>query len=310
MPTLFEAAPGITGIDTKLGGRATVTASYLIHAERPALVETGPTACQAELTAALDALGLGRDDLAHVVVSHIHIDHAGGAGALSDLFPKATIWAHERGARHLVDPTRLVASTIRTYGEEKVAAMFGPTYPVAADRMRSLTDRTLIDLGDRTLEAIDAPGHASHEIFLVDRATDSLFTGDGFGIFLPDVGLLRPASPAPEFDLEQAVASIEHARAERPSRLLFSHFGPVEAVEETCDLAIERLRAWTSAVEQALASGIAPERAGQALRAAAADETAGAVAAGLDVGRYEFLSSFEVNAAGIVRYLTTSRGPA
>jgi len=304
MPTLFEAAPGITGIDTKLGGRATVTASYLVHAERPALVETGPTACQGELLAALEQLGVGRDDLAHVVVSHIHIDHAGGAGALSALFPNATIWAHERGARHLVDPTRLVASTIRTYGEQKVATMFGPTLPVSSDRIRSLTDRTAIDLGDRKLEALDAPGHASHEIFLVDRATDSLFTGDGFGIFLPDVGLLRPASPAPEFDLEQAVASIEHARAQCPSRLLFSHFGPVDAVEATCDLAIERLRAWTAAVRRALESGVPAEEAGQTLRAETAEETAAALAAGLDVGRYEFLSSFDVNAAGIVRYLT------
>ncbi len=304
MPTLFEAAPGITGIDTKLGGRATVTASYLINAERPALVETGPTACQAELVGALETLGVGRQDLAHVVVSHIHIDHAGGAGALSRLFPKATIWAHERGARHLVDPTRLVASTIRTYGEEKVATMFGQTLPVASDRMRSLSDHTVIDLGDRTLEAMDAPGHASHEIFLVDRDTDSLFTGDGFGIFLPDVGLLRPASPAPEFDLEQAIASIEHARSQRPSRLLFSHFGPVGAVDATCDLAIERLRTWTSAVARSLESGAPPEEAGQALRDETAEETEAALEAGLDVGRYEFLSSFDVNAAGIVRYLT------
>jgi glyoxylase-like metal-dependent hydrolase (beta-lactamase superfamily II) len=182
--------------------------------------------------------------------------------------------------------------------------MFGPTLPVASDRMRSLTDGAVIDLGDRTIEALDAPGHASHEIFLVDRATDSLFTGDGFGIFLPDVGLLRPASPAPEFDLERAVASIEHARAQRPSRLLFSHFGPVDSVEATCDLAIERLRTWTSAIERALDSGISPEQAGQALRDETADETAAALAAGLDVGRYEFLSSFDVNAAGIVRYLT------
>jgi glyoxylase-like metal-dependent hydrolase (beta-lactamase superfamily II) len=308
MPTTFEAAPGITGIDTMMGGRAMVTASYLIRAQRPALIETGPSRCHDELVGALDAIGVGREDLAHIVVSHIHLDHAGGAGALTTTFPNATVWAHERGAAHLVDPTRLVASTIRTYGEERVATMFGPTAPVPGDRVKALTEGTRIDLGDRILQALDAPGHASHEVFLVDRATDSLFTGDGFGIFLPDVGVLRPATPAPEFDLELAVASIAHARAQQPSRLLFSHFGPVESVRETCDLAEDRLREWTSVVQRALESGTAPEAAGQALRDQTAGETDAAIAAGLDIGRYEFLSSYETNAAGIVRYLSKRQG--
>jgi len=308
MPSLFEAAPGITGIDTLMAGRTMVTSAYLVHGDAPALVETGPSKCQPEVVAALSAAGLAPVDLAHVVVSHIHLDHAGGAGALSRVYPNATIWAHERGAPHLADPTRLVASTIRTYGEERVADMFGPTQPVPADRLRAITDGTEIDLGDRVLVALDAPGHASHEIFLVDRASGSLFTGDGFGIVLPDVGVLRPATPAPEFDLEQAVASIRRVQALRPSRLLFSHFGPVESVDETCDLAIERLHGWTNAVRGALDTGTPPERAADALRAATAGETEAAAIAGLDIGRYEFLSSYDINAAGIVRYLTKAGG--
>ncbi len=308
MPSLFEAAPAITGIDTLMAGRAMVTSAYLVHARMPALVETGPSACGAELVAALSEAGIGPRDLAHVVVSHIHLDHAGGAGALSGVFPNATIWAHERGAPHLADPTRLVASTIRTYGEERVAGMFGPTLPVPGDRLRALSDGTEIDLGDRVLVAFDAPGHASHEIFLVDRSSGALFTGDGFGIVLPDVGVLRPATPAPEFELDLAVASIRRIQEERPSRLLFSHFGPVGAVDETCDLAIERLYGWTNVVRDALEAGTPPERAADALRAATAGETVAATAAGLDIGRYEFLSSYDINAGGIVRYLTKSRG--
>jgi glyoxylase-like metal-dependent hydrolase (beta-lactamase superfamily II) len=182
--------------------------------------------------------------------------------------------------------------------------MFGPVDPVPRDRLRALGDGDVIDLGDRSLVSMDAPGHANHEIFLVDSASGALFTGDGFGVFLPDVGVLRPAAPAPEFDLEQAVASIRRVQAAAPTSLLFSHFGPATDVDEICDLAVERLRAWTEMVGRALADGVEPDDVAGYLRAATANETRAAVEAGLDVGRYEFLSSYEMNAAGIVRYLT------
>ena len=97
---------------------------------------------------------------------------------------------------------------------------------------------------------MDAPGHAAHEVFLVDDGSGALFTGDGFGVFLPDVGVLRPATPPPEFDLNMAVASIRRVQEQRPSMLVFSHFGPAPTVEETCELAIERLCSWTDAVRR------------------------------------------------------------
>lgn len=305
----FEVAPGITAIDTGMGGRSKLTASYLINAVRPALVESGPTSCGPTLREELAGLGIGAQDLAHVVVSHIHLDHAGGAGKLLGSFPGATVWVHERGAKHLADPERLVASTIRTYGAAKVAELFGTVEAVPAERLRTLNEGAVIDLGDRTLTALDAPGHASHELFLLDPASGALFTGDGFGVWLPDVGVLRPATPPPEFDLELAVASIRRARDLRPSMVVFSHFGARTDVAATCDLAVERLRAWTDTVREALARGDAPDAVPDALRAATVDETRAALAAGLDIGRYEFLSSYEMNAAGIVRYLVKGGRP-
>ena len=304
----FEVAPGITAIDTGMGGRTKLTASYLIHAERPALVESGPSSCGPTLLEELARLGIGAQDLAHVVVSHIHLDHAGGAGKLLGSFPGATVWVHERGAKHLAEPERLVASTVRTYGAAKVAELFGPVEAVPPERLRTLTEGAVIDLGDRTLTCLDAPGHASHELFLLDSASGALFTGDGFGVSLPDVGVLRPATPPPEFDLELAVASIQRACALRPSMWVFSHFGALTDIEATCDLAVERLRAWTDIVREALARGVPQEAVPAVLRAATADETRAALAAGLDVGRYEFLSSYEMNAAGIVRYLAKGGG--
>lgn len=300
----FDVAPGIVGIDTQMAGRFGVTASYLIQAAHPALIESGPSSCGPALLEALDSLGVGPMDLATVVVSHIHLDHAGGAGALLSHFPAATVWVHERGAGHLMEPERLVASTIRTYGADYVARMFGPVAAVPMDRIRPLSDGTVIDLGDRALSAIDAPGHAGHEVFLAESVSGAMFTGDGFGVFLPDVGVLRPATPAPEFDLELAVRSIRRAQMARPSALVFSHFGPTTAVDETCDLAVERVQSWTAAVQRGLDAGVPPDEMEGVLRTETSGETEAALAEGLDVGRYEFLSSYQMNAAGIVRYLT------
>jgi glyoxylase-like metal-dependent hydrolase (beta-lactamase superfamily II) len=300
----FDAAPGIVGIDTMMAGTARLTAAYLVRAERPALIETGPATSVARVADALETLGMGHADLAHVVVTHIHLDHAGGAGAISGRYPLAKIWVHERGARHLADPARLVASTIRTYGAEHVATMFGTTEAVPADRLRPMLEGTTIDLGDRSLTVMDAPGHASNEVFLMDSATGALFTGDGLGTYLPELHAIRPAAPAPEFDLEMALASIRRARSAGPSMLLFSHFGPALSVDGTCELAIERLETWTGMVRSALRAGIPPERIEGVLRAATTAERAAARSAGVTPIREEFLWSYGPNAAGIVRYLS------
>ena len=303
----FEAAPGVTAIDTMMVGKAMVTCAYLVAADEPILVETGPTTSLPSLVAGLDAVGVGPADLPNVVVTHIHLDHAGGVGALAERFPGATIWVHERGAPHLADPTRLIASAVRVYGADRLASMFGSVDPVPAERIRALVDGDTISLGDRALEVMHTPGHASHHICLRDDATAAVFTGDGFGVYLPDVGVLRPATAPPEFDLEVAVADIERVRAASPSALLFSHFGPATDVEAVCDLAIERLRGWTELVRAALDRPGGDEASaaeiGRFLRDATASETSEALARGLDVERYDFLSSYEMNAAGIMRYL-------
>src|SRR5687768_17121115 len=116
-------------------GRRQVTSCYLIEGEQPALVETGPSTSLDAVREGLDALGIGAGDLAHIVVTHIHLDHAGGAGSLAPHYPGATVWVHERGAPHLADPTKLVSSANRVYGEAKLKELFGVVDPVPADRL-------------------------------------------------------------------------------------------------------------------------------------------------------------------------------
>src|SRR5438874_1738907 len=225
--TTSEGATGLTAIDTRMAGRTMVTSAYLVAAREPALVETGPTTSADAVLEELARLGMGPADLAHIVLTHIHLDHAGGAGRLAARFPTATVWVHERGAPHLADPGRLVASAARVYGEERLRTLFGPVDPVPSDRLRAIGEGDLIPLGDRRLEVLYTPGHASHHVSLVDSLTGALFTGDALGIHLPDVRVLRPATPPPDIDIEAGVHSIERIRGRAESFLMFSHFGPV-----------------------------------------------------------------------------------
>jgi glyoxylase-like metal-dependent hydrolase (beta-lactamase superfamily II) len=301
-PVVFEVERGITAIDTFYGGRERYTASYLVDAREPAIVETGPTPSFDHVVGGLEKLGVGADDLAHVVVTHIHLDHAGGVGAIAERFPRATVWVHERGARHLADPTRLVASATSIYGPTRMDELFGTVAPVPAQRIRSLADGDRVELGDRSLLATATPGHAKHQVALLDSDTGAVFTGDALGIHPPDVPVLRPATPPPDYDLELAVDSIERIRALAGETLLFSHFGPVREIDRICDVAVRRFRDWTEAVRRAMERTDDLDEIVVALEAESRRDLATGAQADLDLDRLELLSSVRMNAMGIVDY--------
>jgi glyoxylase-like metal-dependent hydrolase (beta-lactamase superfamily II) len=213
---------------------------------------------------------------------------------------------HERGASHLADPTRLVASTARVWGEAEMRELFGPAAPVDGARLRSLGDGDVIAMGDRRLDVLETPGHASHHVALVDSRTGAVFTGDALGIHVPDLSVLRPATPPPEFDLERYTASIERVREAARSILLFAHFGPLEHVDATCDLAIRRVRDWAAVVEAGVRDGVDPEELATRLESAALADIETGAEATLDLqmleDRLRLLSSIRMNAQGLARY--------
>jgi glyoxylase-like metal-dependent hydrolase (beta-lactamase superfamily II) len=298
----FEAAPGITGVDTMMTGRPVVTSAYLIHASEPALVETGPTTSAEAVLAGLASLDMGPDDLAHIVVTHIHLDHAGGLGRLAAAFPSATVWVHQRGAPHVVDPTKLVASAARVYGEERMSRMFGPVDPTPKDRVRPVDEGDVVKLRDRSLEVMYTPGHASHHVSLVDSDSGAVFTGDALGVHLPDVRVLQPATPPPDIDIELGVRSIERIRDRAETLLLFSHFGPVTEVGELCAIAAARLQRWAGIVREAMDETEDLDRITELLRTRTADEFENAAAARDEIDRFEILADMRNNAAGLARY--------
>src|SRR3984885_1202255 len=191
---------GVFQIDTQMAGYQGITAGYLIRGSRPCLVETGTAPSAPVVRAALSDLGVDAADLASVVVTHIHLDHAGGAGDIAAMYPAAEIVVHQRGARHLADPSRLMASARAVYGDA-LDALFGELAPTPAERIRAGTDPGTGDLGDgRRLDSHHAPGHAKHHVGLLDSASGDLYVGDAAGVYVQETGDLRAATPPPDFD--------------------------------------------------------------------------------------------------------------
>jgi glyoxylase-like metal-dependent hydrolase (beta-lactamase superfamily II) len=290
-------------IDTRMGGYAGITAAYLIRSDRPALVETGAALSAGHVVEALAALEVGPDDLATIVVTHIHLDHAGGVGDLAAAFPNAEIVVHERGARHLVSPERLVASARRVYGEV-MDTVFGDLLPTPVERVRALGDVGSVDLGGgRTLTSHWSPGHASHHVGLLDSETNDLYVGDAAGIYIPEADLVKPATPPPDFDLPVALASIEGFRRLEPDRLLFSHYGPVTAIDETLDASAEELQLWVELTREARNAGLDLDHAVAAVRDRTRDRYAAITADPALSAKHEVLNSDAANLRGILRWL-------
>ena len=304
MPESIESLGGeVFHIDTRMGGYDGITSGYLIRGSRPCLVETGTARSADIVVRALAELGIGPDDLASIVVTHIHLDHAGGVGDIAEAFPHAQVVVHEKGARHLADPSRLVASAHRVFGPD-MDRLFGDLRPVPEERLVVLGDVGSVDLGDgRRLDAFHNPGHASHHVGLLDSQTGDLYTGDAAGVYVPETADVRPATPPPDFDLDLTLNSLARMRDAQANRLLFSHFGPVTDVADTLARSEEELRYWVDTVtavhreEPDLDHAIAMVRERDRARNVAfyADEDR--------VQKFDELSGVGANVNGIIRWL-------
>jgi glyoxylase-like metal-dependent hydrolase (beta-lactamase superfamily II) len=295
-----EIAPGVIEIDTLLGGWERVTAGYLLTGPAPVLVETGSQSSVPALLEALDALGVGPADLAGVAVTHIHLDHAGGVGDVARAFPAATVYVHGKGARHLVDPTRLVDSASRVYGP-LLDSLYGRLDPTPAERIHVLADGEEIRVGpDRVLVTVDSPGHAKHHLALHDSVSGILFAGDAVGVRLPDAGVLRPSTPPPDFDLDQAVHSLQRFAARRPQGLALAHYGLTPDPTALLEEAQETLTRWAEVAEKAWREG---RDIAAALDAAFAGDMGDVDPAQRE--KLETLNGVHSNAAGFRRWLET-----
>ena len=298
-------AAGVLELDTLLGGWERVTAGYLVDGPAPVLVETGSQSSVPTLLAALDSLGVGAGDLASVIVTHIHLDHAGGVGDVARAFPGATVYVHEKGARHLVDPTRLVASAAQVYGP-LLDDLYGRLEPTEAERITVLYDGDEVVVGPgRTLTAVDSPGHAKHHLAVHDSGSGILFAGDAVGVRLPDAGVLRPATPPPDFDLDQALGSLARFQERSPTGIALAHYGLVPDPTTVLEEAAGTLCRWAEVAERAWREGV---DVAAALAAAFAGELEGVDEQHRE--KLETLNGVHSNAAGLRRWLETTTSPS
>src|SRR3954454_2332164 len=293
-----EIGPGIIQIDTLLGGWTNMTAGYLIQGREPLLIETGSQSSLDALLAALADLNVDANELAGIAVTHIHLDHAGGVGDVAKAFPNATVYVHEKGARHLADPTRLVNSAAMVYGD-LLDSLYGRLEPTAAERLHVLQDGETISIDtNRSLTTVDSPGHAKHHLALHDSESGLLFAGDAVGVRLPDAGVLRPATPPPDFDLDLALASLQKFADRRPTGVALAHFGLVPDPMDTLEEAQGILRRWAEVAEAAY-------RDDRDI-AEALDQAFGAELTSVDPQhreKLETLNGIHSNAAGFRRWL-------
>lgn len=227
---------GITVVDIGLE-RPRFGACYVIESgSAAAIFDAGTNFSVPRVLAALAARGLAREDVRYLIASHVHLDHAGGTGALLRELPHAQVLAHARGVRHLLDPSALQASAEQVYGVDVVARTYGDLVPVPADRIRALADGEDVDLAGRRLHFIDAPGHARHHVTLYDAVSESWFTGDCFGISYREFDggtepLIFPTTSPVQFEPEAMKATIARMLERRPRAMLLTHYSRIGEIE-------------------------------------------------------------------------------
>lgn len=240
--------PHVFLVDLKPAGFGHFIASYVLRAERIAVVETGPTATVPNLLTGLREIGVDVEDVDYVVVSHIHLDHGGGAGALLKTLPKAKLIVHKRGAPHIASPEKLWAQSQQVLG--KVAGLYEEPIPVDEKRVIAAEDGMTFDLGEGVeLRVVETLGHASHHQSFYEKTSQGVFPGDAAGIYIPEFGVIIPTTPPP-FNLEMALASIEKLKQLRPKVLFYSHFGRATNALEKLQRHADQLRLWADIVAE------------------------------------------------------------
>ncbi|MBX3678331.1 MAG: MBL fold metallo-hydrolase [Rhodocyclaceae bacterium] len=235
MPHLTDYEHGISAIDSGFGRPQLAAIHLVVEDGHAALIDTGTNASLPIVLAALKDKGLSPEQVEYVILTHIHLDHAGGAGTLMRALPHARLTVHPRGARHMADPSRLVAGTQAVYGEAQARRMYGDILPIPVERMLETPEGTTIRLGGRELTFLDTPGHARHHVCIRDGRSGHIFAGDMFGLSYRELDVdgrqfVFPTTTPVQFDPAAMHASIDRLQFLRPDAIYVTHFGQVRDV--------------------------------------------------------------------------------
>jgi glyoxylase-like metal-dependent hydrolase (beta-lactamase superfamily II) len=251
----------ITAFDVNWVGRPKAIAAALLESEgHLALIDPGPESTLATLREQLRSRGLAVSDLDAILITHIHLDHAGATGTLVRENPSLKVYVHANGARHMVDPSKLLASAGRLWGDQ-LAILFGETLPVPQENLQVLEGGETLTLGSRKLDVAYTPGHASHHVSYFDADEGVAFIGDTGGLRVDNLPYILPATPPPDVDLALWNKSFETILSRRPSKLFLTHFAwSDDPAAHIADFR-ERLHRWMSTAEKSLKAAAAAEAA-------------------------------------------------
>jgi glyoxylase-like metal-dependent hydrolase (beta-lactamase superfamily II) len=220
---------GLSWVDLEFHGRRQIIATGLVQGrDGVAIIDPGPTTCLPTLELGLQSDGIRWPDVRQILLTHIHLDHAGAAGTIVREHPHVKVLVHERGVKHMADPSRLIESATRIYGDQ-MEHFWGEFAPVPAGNLVTLTGGERIEAGGRTFDVAYTPGHASHHVSFFDASSGVAFVGDTAGVCI-NGGYVLPPTPPPDIDVEGWASSVDRILAWSPGTLMLTHFGPVTAV--------------------------------------------------------------------------------
>jgi glyoxylase-like metal-dependent hydrolase (beta-lactamase superfamily II) len=307
MPRLTRFADGITAVDTEYVRPQMDAAHVVTRGSCVAIIDTGPNGAVPLILAALRELGVDAADVRWLFLTHVHLDHAGGAGALMRELPHATCVVHPRAAPHMIDPAKLIQGTRAVYGDDLYARLYGEILPIAPERLLIAQDGQRFDLGGSEFQAVHTPGHALHHQAIVDLSTSSIFTGDTFGISYrefdsPRGAWIMPTTTPTQFDPAQLKASITRLMQFRPRKLYLTHYSEVGDCPRLANDLLDAIDRFVAIAREAGPDDLARIREGLRILAhhSLRDHGCTMTTAGIDaiLGK-----DYELNAAGLVAWL-------
>lgn len=294
---------GMRYVDVQFRQRPHIIATAVLDSPAGvALIDPGPASCLPALRAGLRAGGIAIADVRSLLLSHIHLDHAGATGMLVRENPAIRVFVHERGAPHLVDPSKLLASATRLYGAA-MDELWGPFLPVPAANVHALAGGERIEVAGRTLDVAYTPGHASHHVGYFDAASGVAFVGDMGGVTIPPSRFALPPTPPPDIDLEAWIASTQRLLAWHPATIFLTHFGTIDTPASHLQQVLDNLLRNATLAKEALALEASigeDDRAKHFMHAVARDLRR--VMSDADASSYELATPLDQNWQGLARY--------
>lgn len=302
MATITQLSSGTWQISLPFQSEHGIIGSYLlVRDDEIALIDPGPGSTAEALLSTMRESGFDPEHVTHLIATHIHLDHAGATGTLLHSMPQAQVYVHRKGAPHLLDTSKVVASAQRIYGE-RMQPLWGEIESVPQERLHILDDGDVLNVAGHRLEVHYAPGHAVHHVIFFDVHTGELFAGDVAGVRLQGIDYVRPPTPPPDLDIEAWSASIDRIKMLRPDVLYLGHFGPTKDPRQHLERLREKLYSWGDFVLKAMREGKGESEIIELLIAQTQPELQRATKDPHDLARYEIATNYPMTVQGYMRY--------